>query len=34
MNDVFARVGQANEPERVLNQPSTEEVFEPQRRAA
>src|SRR6185437_7807764 len=34
MNDVFSRVGRANEAERVMNQPSVEEVFEPQRRAA
>lgn len=34
MNDVFSRVGRANEPDRVMNQQTIEEVFEPQRRAA
>jgi hypothetical protein len=32
MNEVLTRVGQANKPERIMG--STEEVFEPQRRAA
>jgi hypothetical protein len=34
MNDVFSRVGRANEPDRIMNQQTKEEVFEPQRRAA
>ena len=32
MNDVLTRVGKADDPERVMG--STEEAFEPQRRAA
>jgi hypothetical protein len=32
MNDVLTRVGRANDPDRVMG--STEEAFEPQRRAA
>jgi hypothetical protein len=32
MNDVLTRVGRANAPDRVMG--STEEAYEPQRRAA